>query len=129
MKAKGLKVDAKFYMEHQLMNPISQLFSLILEELPGCPKGGVDDREYIAGEYLFREALDACDKGARKRLAAKLGVTVEATQRRSPRLMESKTKPDAKPKTQAKLTMFAEKFLLDKLSKKKTPRSSPESSP
>jgi hypothetical protein len=127
MKTKGLKVDAKFYMEHQLMNPISQLFSLILEELPGCPTGAADDREYIAGEYLFREALDACDKGARKRLAAKLGVTVE-TSRRSPRL-EAKTKPEAKPKTQAKLTMFAEKFLLDKLSKKKSPRTSPEPSP
>jgi hypothetical protein len=129
MKAKDLKVDAKFYMEHQLMNPISQLFSLILEELPGCPTGKAEDREYIAGEYLFREALDACDKGARKRLAAKLGVTVESTAapRRSPRLEK---KPVEKPKMQVKLTMFAEKFLLDKLSKKsKSPRTSPEPSP
>jgi len=131
MKAKSLKVDAKFYMEHQLMNPISQLFSLILEELPGCPTGKEEDREYIAGEYLFREALDACDKGARKRLAAKLGVTVESTAapRRSPRIAVE-NKVVEKPKTQAKLTMFAEKFLLDKLSKKsKSPRTSPEPSP
>ena len=131
MKAKGLKVDSKFYMEHQLMNPISQLFSLILEELPGCPTGAAEDREYIAGEYLFREALDACDKGARKRLAAKLGMTVET--RRSPRLVEAQhpkadVKTGAKPKTQAKLTMFAEKFLLDKLMKK-SHRTSPEPSP
>jgi len=131
MKTKGLKVDAKFYMEHQLMNPISQLFSLILEELPGCPTGKTEDREYIAGEYLFREALDACDKGARKRLAAKMGVTVESTAapRRSPRIA-IENKLVEKPKTQAKLTMFAEKFLLDKLSKKpKSPRTSPEPSP
>jgi DNA polymerase elongation subunit (family B) len=125
MKAKDLKVDAKFYMEHQLMNPISQLFSLILEELPGCPTGAADDREYLAGEYLFREALDACDKGSRKRLAAKLGVTVNTAPRRSPRL-DIADKSKEKPKTQLKLTMFAEKFLLDKLSKKSR---SPEASP
>jgi DNA polymerase elongation subunit (family B) len=128
VKEKGLKVDAKFYMEHQLMNPISQLFALIVEQLPGCPVAKTeDDREYIAGEYLFRAALDACDKGARSRLAAKLGMTVLSSEpRRSERLAVSAAPAHtatatahAKPvaKTQMKMTLFTEKYLLDKLSK------------
>jgi hypothetical protein len=100
------------------MNPISQLFALIVEQLPGCPVPKLEeDREYVAGEYLFREALDACDKGARARLAAKLGMTiVPGAPRRSERLA---TPAAAAPvaKTQMKMTLFTEKYLLDKLSK------------
>jgi DNA polymerase elongation subunit (family B) len=80
IKEKGLEVDAKFYMEHQLMNPISQLFSLIVEQLPGCKAPGgrswavadAADREYAAAEYLFREALNTCDRAAQRRLATKM---------------------------------------------------------
>jgi DNA polymerase elongation subunit (family B) len=80
IKEKGLEVDAKFYMEHQLMNPISQLFSLIVERLPGCKAPGgrswavadAADREYAAAEYLFRDALNTCDRAAQRRLAVKM---------------------------------------------------------
>jgi DNA polymerase elongation subunit (family B) len=80
IKEKGLEVDAKFYMEHQLMNPISQLFSLIVEQLPGCKAPGgrswaaadAADREYAAAEYLFRDALNTCDRAAQRRLAVKM---------------------------------------------------------
>ncbi len=34
IKEKRLSIDFKFYMEHQLMNPLSQLFALIVEQLP-----------------------------------------------------------------------------------------------
>lgn len=84
IREKGLQVDAKFYMEHQLLNPISQLFSLIVHELPGCepPRGkrwseaDSGEREYAAGEYLFRDALDVCDKAASRRGAEKLGLVI-----------------------------------------------------
>ena len=87
IREKGLGVDAKFYMEHQLMNPLSQLFALIVEQLPGCAAPGGrswkvaddSDREYAATEYLFREALNACDKKAQQRFAKMFGATVSAT--------------------------------------------------
>lgn len=87
MKEKGLSIDFKFYMEHQLMNPLSQLFALIVEQLPGCVAPGgrswtvadSSDREYAATEYLFREALNACDKKAQQRFAKMLGATVKVT--------------------------------------------------
>ena len=119
MKTNGLQVDAKFYMEHQLMNPISQLFALIVGELPGCPKPKAEDAEYIAGEYLFRAALDACDKEARARTAARLGVTVIAKDPQ-PRRSERLAPKALSPKVQQKLTMFAEGYLLKKLSTKKS---------
>ncbi len=80
IKEKKLEVDVKFYMEHQLMNPISQLFALGVEQLPGCVAPGgrsweqadVADREYAAAEYLFRDALNACDKTATRRFGAKM---------------------------------------------------------
>ena len=80
IKEKKLEVDAKFYMEHQLMNPISQLFSLVVEQLPGCKAPGgrswavadAADREYAAVEYLFRDALNTCDRAAQRRLVAKM---------------------------------------------------------
>ena len=115
MKANGLRVDYKFYMEHQLMNPIAQLFALIIGELPGCPvPKSPEDAEYIAGEYLFREALDACDKDSRHRLANHLGATVLPKPRRSERLQVA-AQPVVKPKVQQKLTLFAEQYLLNKM--------------
>jgi hypothetical protein len=96
IKEKGLSIDTKFYMEHQLMNPISQLFALIVEQLPGCVAPGgrswivadSADREYAATEYLFRDALNKCNKSAEKRFAQLLGATTtvsSSVQRRSPR--------------------------------------------
>ena len=90
IREKGLEIDAKYYMEHQLMNPLSQLFALIVEELPGCknPTGKPwsaateADRELAAIDYLFGEALKTCDKGAEKRLRERLfgsDVTVKHT--------------------------------------------------
>lgn len=80
IKEHKLEVDAKFYMEHQLMNPISQLFALCVEDLPGCVAPGgrswavatAADREYAAAEYLFRDALNTCDKAATRRFGAKM---------------------------------------------------------
>ena len=63
MKANGLKPDPEYYIEHQLENPVGQLFSILVNELPGVrppPKGWSSDpdtqlaeRERYAREYLF----------------------------------------------------------------------------
>ena len=92
IKEKGLSVDAKFYMEHQLMNPISQLFALIVEQLPGCVAPGgrswavadASDREYAATEYLFRDALNLCDKKAERRFASLFGSVAATATAKAP---------------------------------------------
>jgi DNA polymerase elongation subunit (family B) len=145
IKEKKLEVDVKFYMEHQLMNPISQLFALVVEQLPGCvaPAGrsweqaDTSDREYAAAEYLFRDALNACDKSATRRFATKMFGLAPATPAAAPKgsiggggerraaeplPLPARTmgaaptaapKSAAKPKAQTKLTsMFLERQLL-----------------
>jgi DNA polymerase elongation subunit (family B) len=89
VKEKQLKLDSKYYIEHQLMNPLSQLFSLCVEQMPGFQKGDLDDdnsetrRTEIAGELLFREAILKCDKQAAHETATKVfgcKVNVKAPQ-------------------------------------------------
>lgn len=82
------------------MNPLSQLFDPIVEQLPGCvapggrswAKADASDREYAATEYLFRDALNLCDKNAERRFATLFGApattaaaTAAATTRQSAR--------------------------------------------
>ena len=66
MKANGLKPDSQYYIEHQLENPIGQLFSILIDQLPGArppPQGWNADpdmqlaeRELYARDYLFKTA-------------------------------------------------------------------------
>ncbi len=75
IKEHGLLPDYKHYIEHQLQNPISQAFGLLLELVPGfrgdmlrgCPTA-VEDldrflamREAKAAELLFAESLKTLD--------------------------------------------------------------------
>lgn len=75
IKAHGLTPDYRHYIEHQLMNPISQAFALLLEQIPGfelamvrgCPtaKENLDKylafREGVAAKLLFTDALRRYD--------------------------------------------------------------------
>lgn len=66
MKANGLKPDPEYYIEHQLENPVGQLFSILVDQLPGVrppPQGWNSDpniqaseRELYARDYLFKPA-------------------------------------------------------------------------
>ncbi len=71
-----LQPDYKHYIEHQLQNPISQAFGLLLERIPGyrpemmkgCPSIQEDldrylaHRENKAAELLFAESLKQIDR-------------------------------------------------------------------
>jgi DNA polymerase elongation subunit (family B) len=146
IKDKGLEVDAKFYMEHQLMNPISQLFSLIVEQLPGCKAPGgrswaaadAADREYAAAEYLFREALNVCDRAAQRRLAVKMfGTEAVVTAKGGGRRSAAKAPAAAAPapvqvpkQVQASITsLFAQQMLIKAMGKTKTSGGSRPSTP
>ena len=68
MKANGLKPDPEYYIEHQLENPVGQLFSILVDQLPGVrppvqgwsadPGIQAAERELYAREYLFRPAKE-----------------------------------------------------------------------
>ena len=76
MQEKGLKADAEYYILHQLMNPLAQLFGLMVEKMPGymgpaqCPP---EKREMIASDMLFREGLTACKNAATKAFIQRMG--------------------------------------------------------
>jgi len=75
IKEHGLLPDYKHYIEHQLQNPISQAFGLLLEYVPGfraemlrgCPTAAEDldrflaTREAKAAELLFADSLKMLD--------------------------------------------------------------------
>ena len=126
IKDKRLEIDYKYYMEHQLMNPLSQLFALILEELPGCVVG--TDRETTAIDYLFGEALKKCDKGAQKRLMTKMfGQTAVAVA--APAVAtRTRSKVTVAPKAQMNIkSLFAQQMILGSMdSPKKKAQAAPK---
>ena len=70
IKAHRLAPDYKFYIEHQIANPICQMFGLLLDKFPEME--GVDvcldaaEREIKAYELLFGPAIATCDNGKKR---------------------------------------------------------------
>ena len=66
IKEHKLKIDYKYYIEHQIYNPIVQLFGLFVEQLPGYIKSSKvldpDEKENLAGELLFNDIYSKCNK-------------------------------------------------------------------
>jgi DNA polymerase elongation subunit (family B) len=83
----SLQPDYEYYILHQLMNPLSQLFGIFVEKMPGfvAPvKWETGDKllqqkEIIAGELLFREGLQSCNKLAKQAFFGKLGGPTTVT--------------------------------------------------
>lgn len=87
---KGLKPDAEYYIERQLMNPLAQLFGILLEKMPGFkpplkwsddPEKLIAQRELLASDLLFKEGLQSCRQSATRDFIAKLGGTSTVTTR------------------------------------------------
>ena len=83
----GLVPDAEYYIVHQLMNPLSQLFGIMLEMIPGyvapaswgkTPEKIIVQREELAGDLLFRRGLQACGQAAMSVFVKSLGGTASA---------------------------------------------------
>jgi hypothetical protein len=77
IREKSLEPDYEYYILHQLMNPLSQLFGIFAEEIPGYqPPGAWDEdvgaqKERIAADLLFREGLGMCKQSAKKAFISK----------------------------------------------------------
>lgn len=78
-----LKPDAEYYINHQLYNPLAQLFGIMVEKMPGfvapttVAQGEklVSQREALAGQLLFNEGLGACRNSAKKEFMKLFGVS------------------------------------------------------
>jgi len=80
-----------FYIDHQISNPICQLFGVVVEQIPGFesylpPKGGWQhsmpealtiQRETAAYHLLFDEAISSNTKGSKRAFAKLLGASVK----------------------------------------------------
>jgi hypothetical protein len=93
IKEKGLKPDYMFYIDHQIANPVCQLFGIVVDQIPGYdqqpqPRGGFSaepeklavQRETIAYNLLFGDAIQVNNTGAKRAFAKLLGATAEEKQ-------------------------------------------------
>ena len=79
----GLKPDFEYYIDHQLYNPIAQLFAIMVEKMPGFaalapttwatdPDKLIAQKEALAGRILFEEGMAACRRDAKRNFVAKM---------------------------------------------------------
>jgi len=88
IKANGLKPDYMFYIDHQISNPVCQLFGLLVEEVPGYqgqawaddPDKQMKQRENVAYQLLFQGAVQTNNNTAKKNFIKMMGGSVQANQ-------------------------------------------------
>lgn len=135
IKENGLKPDYKHYIEHQLQNPISQAFGLLLEQIPGFKPEMIKDcplatdnldkylaiREAKAAELLFSDCLKKLEGTSRRSAVLSMfGGKVSIVSSRSPKKIPSETKVErpasstkqSVPQTKTTQTSISS-FLLD----------------
>lgn len=139
IRENDLKPDFKHYIEHQLQNPISQMFGILLEQIPGfnrdmlnsCPldaEKAISYREQKAAELLFSECLQRFDL-ANRRVAmtnffgvkTELRPVVSTVKTRSMTNSVAENLAPAKPKpVQKTISSFLyDSYLVETMNKKK----------
>jgi hypothetical protein len=128
----NLEPDYKYYIERQLMNPIGQLFGIMVEKIPGYKASESAARDAIASELLFKKALVACDAKARNNFIKKVmggSVTVVETSRPVTRSLTTGT-ATAQQMKQGKIdSYFIHKEFVKEYKKSKKAASTEESKP
>jgi DNA polymerase elongation subunit (family B) len=142
VKEKGLALDGPYYIDHQIAKPVSQMFGVMLELMPGFQQGmlpaNYDEmsmelqiavRERIATSLLFDTALQRASMLDKRRFMTKMFglpvVTETATTVKTNKgTVRAVVEP---PKKQSRLTnYFQNKELLNKI--KSSPTNSKSSS-
>lgn len=96
-----LKPDAEYYIDHQLYNPLVQLFGIMVEKMPGFVEPAVwsdgakaqGQREAIAGKLLFDEGLSACRNSAKKNFMKLFGSLAAGSSVAGPMVAGSSAAP------------------------------------
>jgi DNA polymerase elongation subunit (family B) len=116
-----LEPDYQYYIEHQLMKPLGQLFGLMVERIEGCPYTSAsikdDMRESVAIDLLFGHALNAC----KKQTNLDAFLQPKTTLRRSPRNLKPKEPVTASssPKQATLNSYFTHKMMIDEFESQK----------
>lgn len=94
IKKHNLSPDYRFYIEHQIANPICQMFGLLLDKFPEMAGVNVTkdaaEREGKAYDLLFGEALNICNKGRKHDFFRLMGNTLVATDAKDPVVVKRK---------------------------------------
>ena len=114
VKQKGLLLDTKYYIEHQLMNPLSQLFALCLAQMPGYVGHKPGMEEVAASDLLFQKALNEADKTSQKQFAKKFNMTIIPRASTTAR-PASATAPTVKKQGQVQAQLQLDRFMLDSM--------------
>ena len=102
---KGLIPDYSFYIEHQLSNPVSQMFGLLVEQLPGfnstllakMPSAQVEKlawAENIAADILFSKCLKKSNNLTSSYVLTQMFRNVQATATATNIIVMPKQTPD-----------------------------------
>jgi DNA polymerase elongation subunit (family B) len=119
------ELDAAYYIQHQLAVPISQMFGLLLEMMPGykknmlpphfdeCDMGTqLKHRECVADKILFEPALQRSSTLEQKRVMRKMfnltgePSTVAAPKRRTANTIEAPVAAPKKVQKQSRMTSY-----------------------
>jgi len=129
MKANGLTPDYLFYIEHQIANPICQIFGLLLDKFPEYSNSTVPEeqaeREGKAYELLFGPALQVCAKKRKVEFFRLFGGIEAATTTAAPpprKKAATKSTASSTPvkNTQGKIdTFYADQSLVNTAEKRK----------
>ena len=107
IKEHNLKIDYRYYIEHQILNPIIQLFGLFIDQLPGynLPKNVLSsyEKEIYAGDLLFKKIFEKCDKQNIRNFATKFGYEVKE---KSQSTKEQKSVIVSQPKKENSIKML-----------------------
>jgi DNA polymerase elongation subunit (family B) len=121
IKQTKLEPDYQYYIEHQLMKPLGQLFGLMVERIEGCPYTASsikeDMRESVAIDLLFGQALNSCKKQGNLDAFLKPKTAV----RRSPRNHKTKDETEApsQPKQTTLNSYFTHKMIIEEFETQK----------
>jgi DNA polymerase elongation subunit (family B) len=135
IREKGLKPDYMFYIDHQISNPICQLFGIVVDQIPGFasykPRGGwktdnaeqlITQRETAAYHLLFGEAIQRNNTGAKSSFLKMMngGKEVEMSTKTTratglPRVVSSSSlaSQESKKKQSTLDSLFADVMKLD----------------
>ena len=139
IKEKGLKPDYMYYIDHQIANPVCQLFGVVVDQIPGFedhppPKNGWDEdpdklvvqKETVAYNLLFGPAIQSNGRSAKAAFVQLMGGSVEATDKpkRAPRQSSRAgvVKANAKQSTLDNMFMAVQQVEAAKKAAPKKPR-------
>ena len=125
IKMHNLKIDTRYYIEHQIYNPIVQLFGLFVEELPGYNNTdrslSPEEREAYAGDLLFNDIYAKCDNQKVHTFAEKYGFTISKKEKETTISKAAVLKKPLLKKQQMVNLNKLDRFLTQKPLKKSTP--------